>query len=105
MGVDFFRRATEYVEKYRRPGMTIEYTIQTNGTLIDDELAAFFKEHDFLVGISIDGPPAMHDAYRVDKGGAPTFDRVMPRPGAPAGARRGVQHADHAPPGQRRPPG
>ena len=76
MGVDFFRRATEYVEKYRRPGMTVEYTIQTNGTLIDDEFAAFFKEHDYLVGISIDGPPAMHDAYRVDRGGAPTFDRV-----------------------------
>ena len=76
MGVDFFRRATEYVEKHRRPGMTVEYTIQTNGTLIDDELAAFFKEHDYLVGISIDGPPAMHDAYRVDQGGEPTFDRV-----------------------------
>ena len=76
MGVDFFRRATAYVEKHRRPGMTVEYTIQTNGTLIDDELAAFFKEHDYLVGISIDGPPAMHDAYRVDRGGAPTFERV-----------------------------
>jgi uncharacterized protein len=77
MGVDFFRRSVGYVEKHRRPGMTVEYTIQTNGTLIDDELAAFFKEHDFLVGISIDGPREMHDAYRVDKGGAPTFDRVM----------------------------
>jgi uncharacterized protein len=76
MGVDFFRRATEHVERYRRPGMTVEYTIQTNGTLIDDELAAFFREHDYLVGISIDGPPAMHDAYRVDRGGAPTFERV-----------------------------
>jgi uncharacterized protein len=77
MGVDFFRRSVAYVEKYRRPGMTVEYTIQTNGTLIDDEMAAFFKEHEFLVGISIDGPREMHDAYRVDKGGAPTFDRVI----------------------------
>jgi len=77
MGVEFFRRATAYVEKYRRPGMTVEYTIQTNGTLIDDELAAFFKEQDYLVGLSIDGPPAMHDAYRVDRGGAPTSDRVL----------------------------
>ena len=75
MGVDFFRRATAYVEKHRRPGMTVEYTIQTNGTLIDDEMAAFFKAHDYLVGISIDGPPEMHDAYRVDRGGAPTFER------------------------------
>ena len=77
MGADFFRRAHAYVEKYRRPGMQIEYTIQTNGTLIDDELAALFKEHDYLVGISIDGPPAMHDTYRVDRGGAPTSARVL----------------------------
>ncbi len=77
MGADFFRRAHTYVEKYRRPGMQVEYTIQTNGTLIDDELAALFKEHDYLVGISIDGPPAMHDAYRVDRGGAPTSERVL----------------------------
>ena len=77
MGLDFFRRSVAHVEKHRRPGMRVEYTIQTNGTLIDDELAAFFHEHDFLVGISIDGPAEMHDAYRVDKGGAPTFDRVM----------------------------
>jgi uncharacterized protein len=77
MGVDFFRRSVEYVERYRRPGMTVEYTIQTNGTLIDDEFAAFFKANDFLVGISIDGPPAMHDAYRVDRGGAPTSARVL----------------------------
>jgi uncharacterized protein len=57
--------------------MSVQYTIQTNGTLIDDAWAAFLKAHDFLVGISIDGPRAMHDAYRVDKGGYPTFDSVM----------------------------
>ena len=77
MGLDFFNRSIEYVEKYRKPGMSVEYTIQTNGTLIDDAWAAFFKTHNFLVGISIDGPRAMHDAYRVDKGGQPTFDKVM----------------------------
>ena len=103
MGVDFFRRSIEYVERYRRPGMTVEYTIQTNGTLIDDDCAAFFKANDFLVGISIDGPPAMHDAYRVDRGGAPTSDRVL-EGSSPQAARRRVQRADHAPPRQRRPP-
>jgi len=77
MGLDFFRRSIDYVEKYRRPGMRVEYTIQTNGTLLDDAWATFFKQHNFLVGISIDGPRAMHDAYRVDKGHQPTFDRVM----------------------------
>ena len=77
MGVDFFRRSIEYAEKYKKPDMTIEYTIQTNGTTLDDEWGEFFREHSFLVGISIDGPQALHDAYRVDKGGKPTFDRVM----------------------------
>ena len=77
MGVDFFRRSIEYQEKYRKPGTTILNTIQTNGTLIDDELALFFKQNNFLVGISIDGPREMHDAYRWDKGGKGTFDKVM----------------------------
>ncbi len=77
MGVDFFRRSIEYAEKYKKPDMTIEYTIQTNGTTLDDEWGEFFREHSFLVGISIDGPQELHDAYRVDKGGKPTFDRVM----------------------------
>jgi uncharacterized protein len=45
--------------------------------LIDDEWAAFFKEHGFLVGLSIDGPRPLHDVYRKDKGGKPTSDRVM----------------------------
>ena len=77
MGASFFRRSIELVEKHRRPGMQVEYTIQTNGTLIDDELAELFREHHFLVGISIDGPAAMHDTYRVDKGGRPTHERVL----------------------------
>ncbi len=77
MGVPFFRRAVELAEKYRRPGMTIEYTIQTNGTLLDDEWGEFLRANNFLVGISIDGPREIHDLYRYDKGGAPTFDRVM----------------------------
>ena len=77
MGVDFFCRSIEYVEKYKKSDMTIEYTIQTNGTTLDDEWGEFFREHGFLVGISVDGPQELHDAYRVDKGGQPTFDRVM----------------------------
>ena len=77
MGLDFFRRAMTLVEKYRRPGMSFLHTMQTNGTLLDDEWAAFFKEHGFLIGISIDGPRPLHDVYRVDKGGRPTFDKVM----------------------------
>ena len=77
MGVDFYRKAIEYQEKYRKPGMTFENTMQTNGTLLDDEWCEFLKENDYLIGLSIDGPRHLHDAHRVDKGGAPTFDKVM----------------------------
>ena len=77
MGVDFYRRAIALQEKYRRPGMTFENTMQTNGTLLNDEWCQFLRENDFLVGISIDGPPEIHDTHRVDKRGRSTFDRVM----------------------------
>jgi uncharacterized protein len=77
MGLPFFRRSVELAEQYRRPGQRLSYTIQTNGTLLDDDWAAFFSEHGFLVGLSIDGPAGIHDAYRVDKGGKGSFDRVM----------------------------
>jgi uncharacterized protein len=77
MGLDFFRRSVEYVEKYKSPGQQVLYTIQTNGTRIDHEWAAFFKQHSFLVGLSVDGPKGLHDAYRVNKGGQGTFDQVM----------------------------
>jgi uncharacterized protein len=77
MGIEFFRRAVGYVEQYRQPGQSILHTIQTNGTLLDDDWCAFFKQHHFLVGLSVDGPKPMHDAYRVDKHGAGSFDQVM----------------------------
>jgi len=77
MGLEFYRRAIALAGKYRRPGTSFLHTIQTNGTLLDDAWGQFFKEHNFLIGISIDGPRELHDVYRVDKGGAPTFDKVM----------------------------
>jgi uncharacterized protein len=77
MGIDFFRRAVELVERYKRPTMTVEHTIQTNGTTLDAEWCEFFRDSGILVGISIDGPKEMHDAYRVDPQGRGTHDRVM----------------------------
>lgn len=77
MGIDFYRRAIELQEKYRKPGMKFENTIQTNGTLLDDEWCQFFKENNFLIEISIDGPRELRDSYRVDKGGQGTFERVI----------------------------
>jgi len=77
MGLEFFRRSVELADRYRGKGQKIVHTIQTNGTLIDDAWGAFFVENGFLVGLSIDGPAKLHDAYRVDKGGKGSFDRVM----------------------------
>ena len=77
MGLDFYRRAVELEQRYAQPGQRILNTLQTNATLLNDAWCEFLKAHDFLVGVSIDGPPELHDAYRVDKGGRPTFDRVL----------------------------
>ena len=77
MGIDFFRRAIELQQKYKKPGMVIQNSMQTNGVLIDDEWGLFFSENDFLVGISIDGPQKLHNQFRVDKRGKPTHEKVM----------------------------
>ncbi len=76
-GLDFYRRSVALANKYKRSDLRVLHTIQTNGTLIDDTWAAFFKENNYLVGISIDGPRDMHDAYRVSKRGEGSFDDVI----------------------------
>ena len=86
MGLEFFRRSVALVEQYRRPGQTVQHTFQTNGILLDDEWCAFFKEHNVLVGLSVDGPRELHDTYRKDRGQRGTFDKVM------AGWRALVRH-------------
>ena len=77
MGLEFFRKAVEYQAKYRKPGMRILNSLQTNAVTLDEEWCRFFREHQFLLGVSLDGPREQHDAYRIDKGGQPTFERVM----------------------------
>ncbi len=75
--IRFFRLSVEIVEKYRRPGQVINYKLQTNGILLNDEWCEFFKKNNFLVGLSVDGPREIHDTYRVDRGSQGTFDKVM----------------------------
>ena len=76
LGVDYFRKVVELQKKHAK-GKRIENAFQTNGTLLNDEWCAFFRKHDFLIGLSIDGPRHLHDAYRIDKRRKPSFDRVM----------------------------
>lgn len=77
MGLDFFRRAVAVERAVARPGVRVENTLQTNGVLLDDAWCAFLAEQRFLVGISLDGPRHLHDAYRHDRGGRPVFDKVV----------------------------
>ncbi len=77
LGLDFFRRSVELANACRQPGQTVRHTFQTNGILLDDAWCAFFKQHDFLVGLSVDGPREIHDTYRLDRRRQGTFDRVI----------------------------
>ena len=74
--LSFYKRAVELQKQYGR-GRQIDNSIQTNGTLLTDEWCSFFKENNFLVGISIDGPQDFHDEYRRNKLGVPSFHKVM----------------------------
>lgn len=75
MGRGFYQRAIELQQRYAE-GRTIVNTFQTNGVLIDEEWADFFKKNDFLVGISVDGDAALHDEWRVTRSGKPTHEKV-----------------------------
>jgi uncharacterized protein len=86
MGLDFFQRAVALEKKHAPGGMRIENTLQTNGVLLDDEWCEFLRDNDFLVGLSLDGPRELHDAFRHDKRGGSVFDRVV------AGARLMQKH-------------
>ena len=77
MGLDFFKRVIELQARYKKPGQAIENDLQTNGILLDDTWCGFLKQNNFLVGLSIDGPAALHDEYRYSKGGTATFERVL----------------------------
>lgn len=76
--ISFYQKALELQEHYgRQKGVSVINTLQTNGTLLTDEWCEFFRANGFLVGISLDGPEAYHDAFRRNKAGAPSFDRVV----------------------------
>jgi uncharacterized protein len=77
MGLDFFRRAVELEKKYLPSGKTASNSLQTNGVLLDDPWCEFLRKNNFLVGLSIDGPEELHNAYRTDSSGRGSFDRVM----------------------------
>lgn len=76
LGIDFFRKVTKLQKEHRR-NKKVRNCLQTNGVLLNDEWCDFLKVHDFLVGISLDGPKDVHDIYRRDNAGKGTFDKAV----------------------------
>ncbi len=76
-GLDFFQRVVTYQQQFGKPGQVVGNGFQTNATLIDDDWARLFKRYNFLIGVSLDGPADVHDFYRRDHAGRPSFERVM----------------------------
>jgi uncharacterized protein len=76
LGMDYYKKALDLQNQYSR-GKTIENVLQTNGTLLNDDWCRFFRDNQFLIGISIDGPEHIHDRYRMNKAGKPSFAQVM----------------------------
>jgi uncharacterized protein len=76
MGLDFFKKAVFYQNKHRQAGQRVTNALQTNATTLNEDWIRFFKQHNFLIGVSLDGPRDMHDAFRLDKGGRPTHQQV-----------------------------
>ncbi|WP_306439379.1 anaerobic sulfatase maturase [Paenibacillus sp. tmac-D7] len=76
-GLDFFEEVVRLQAKYAPPHTQISNGLQTNGTLINEEWACFFKTYNFLIGVSIDGPQEIHDARRVTGSGKDSFHMIM----------------------------
>ena len=65
MGLDFFKRVVELQQKHGRQGAVVSNGLQTNGTMLTDEFAQHLAKYHFLVGVSVDGPAAIHDKSRL----------------------------------------
>ena len=77
MGVEFFQRVVELQTRYGRPGSIVANGLQTNATMITDELARLLAEYRFLLGVSLDGPEEIHNTYRKNRKGTGSYDRVI----------------------------
>lgn len=77
VGLQYFERILELETRYSKEGQMIKNAIQTNATLVNDKWAAFFKTHNFRVGVSLDGDKESHDRFRLNHGGGGSFDDVM----------------------------
>lgn len=84
-GLEFFEKAIFYQKKYNKNHIQIHNALQTNGYALDEHWCRFFKENQFLIGVSVDGTRELHDRYRHDKRGNGTYDRIL----------QGIELLDH----------
>ncbi|BDF45780.1 radical SAM/SPASM domain-containing protein [Lachnospiraceae bacterium] len=75
-GLPFFEKVIEYQEKYNRNHIQVSNALQTNGYALDEDWCRFFKKHNFLLGVSVDGTKEIHDGYRHTQGGKDTYDTI-----------------------------
>ena len=76
-GLEFYEKVLMYQKQYNKHGIRVQNAIQTNGYALDEAWCRFFRENQFLVGVSVDGTKEIHDTYRHSKTGKPTFDRIL----------------------------
>jgi len=76
-GIDYFKKLIEFVKLYNVKNVAVNFSLQTNGILINVEWAEFLAKNNFLVGISLDGPKDIHNAHRIDAKNDGTFNKVM----------------------------
>jgi len=76
-GLDFYKTLHKYVEKYNKNNIQVNYALQTNGIIIDEEWAKFFHEHNYLIGLSLDGPKDINDLHRIDKKDKGSYNSIM----------------------------
>lgn len=75
-GLDFFKSFVKSANEKNDKSLSLSFSLQTNGLLLSEEWADFFKENDFLVGVSLDGYASLHDALRLDEKGGKTYERI-----------------------------
>lgn len=76
-GISFFQKVVEFQKEYGRPGQIVSNSVQTNATLLNTEWIRFFKKYNFFIGVSLDGPPQVHNHYRQYASGRGSFEEVV----------------------------
>src|SRR5689334_10066828 len=76
-GLPFFEKLVSYQQEFGRNGQSVSNAMQTNAVLLTKDWCDLFRSYNWLLGVSLDGPEAVHDRYRFNKSGQPTWRKVV----------------------------